>query len=430
MTKALSATISATSLASEQAAGTPGATQPLAADVSLFEQMLSDQNDHNQSAFCCDANENAGNTEKEPLHTFDSDEVDPPVSRQRFETTNNSDIDPKSREQPSTKFTQKQEQSVTRTLSPETKRFESHYVKDNRTAEPHDANATPGVKQAVGESHRPVQYTGDVAKSIAEDRGKSPLGNADSASAPNVPTTTSGQNFEPPTVFRTFPTTDKSTVVAPHPVLDANPESGQNVQAAVPKKLVEGPLVDGPSTPETPGADNQSIEHKTVTRSKTDNDLTNGQSEHHSDSEAFAPVSLGDEVLRGLQDSVRQSDKTLAPSTSEKLITYIEQVVDRIAIVETSSSEFGDIHIALKDSVLPDTEVVVSRQQAMIVVNFLTGSDESAHLLESNQRLLESQLSGALDKPVSVSVDVSADQQDGRSRGQRDLYTEMQEADS
>ena len=164
-----------------------------------------------------------------------------------------------------------------------------------------------------------------------------------------------------------------------------------------------------------------------LTQSETDHESSDGHSHGDGGQPDVGPITLGDEVLQGLQQARGDTVSDAQASVNEKLLSYIEQVVDRIAILETGQAGESEVRIALNDSLLPDTEIVVSRQHSHIIVNFLTRSGESFQLLDTHQRLLETQLSDALNKPVTVSVDVSTDQQDGRSRGQRDVYAELQE---
>ena len=138
-------------------------------------------------------------------------------------------------------------------------------------------------------------------------------------------------------------------------------------------------------------------------------------------------ATLGDAVLAGLsRESVAPSRADVAPDRG-RLTSLVSQVVERVLVSEKTAAGEGKVRLTLKDAVLPGTEVVVAREGASLAVRFLTRSDESSAWLHSNQRLICDELSQNLN--CQVSVDISGEQQDGRSRGQRDLFAEMAETE-
>ena len=150
--------------------------------------------------------------------------------------------------------------------------------------------------------------------------------------------------------------------------------------------------------------------------------------EHTRDVDGQHPAAtLGDTVLDGLnRNSVEHSLPDVAPDRG-RLTSLVNQVVERMLVSEKTGLGKTEVRLVLKDTVLPKTEVVVARDGGALAVRFLTRSDESSAWLHHNQRLICNELAHNLNRQVSV--DISGEQQDGRSRGQRDLFAEAAEAE-
>lgn len=136
-------------------------------------------------------------------------------------------------------------------------------------------------------------------------------------------------------------------------------------------------------------------------------------------------TNLGETILQGMNRQEGTSRAPVSTPAPSRIQHYVQQVAEQILVAEASGTTGREVHIVLKDSILPDTSVVVSRDGATLVVRFLTGSEDARQLLTSHQWSIQDQLTSNLDRPVSV--DVSSQQQDGRSRGQRDVLAELEE---
>lgn len=141
--------------------------------------------------------------------------------------------------------------------------------------------------------------------------------------------------------------------------------------------------------------------------------------------ELLAPATLGDEILQGVTPKGLSQQAVVEGPASNRLQQYVDQVAEQILVKTSSSSTDQQVRLVIKQSLLPQTEVLLSRDGAALVVQFVTRSEESSSLLVAHQRFIQEQLSENLSRPVSV--DVSTDQQEGRSRGQRDLFAELAE---
>lgn len=141
--------------------------------------------------------------------------------------------------------------------------------------------------------------------------------------------------------------------------------------------------------------------------------------------EQGATSSLGDEILKVMNQKQLPAQPGNKTVDNTQLSRYIDQVAKQILVTEPSSSTNQQVRVLINDSILPQTEVLVSRDGAALFIQFVTKSEEASLLLTTNQQLIRDQLIENLSRPVSV--DVSTDQQDGRSRGQRDIYSEQAE---
>ncbi|MEW4561496.1 type III secretion HpaP family protein [Bremerella sp. JC770] len=146
--------------------------------------------------------------------------------------------------------------------------------------------------------------------------------------------------------------------------------------------------------------------------------------QHESKSDPF--LTLGDTILNGIHSSNRSNAGPKDSLSTSQLTKFVNQVAESVLTVEKGGPLGShEVRIQIKDSILPDTEVILRNEGASLVVHFATRSIQSAEILGVNLQMIKEQLSEALQQQVSV--DVSTQQDDGRSRGQRNLYEEMED---
>lgn len=209
-----------------------------------------------------------------------------------------------------------------------------------------------------------------------------------------------------------------------------NVASTFNSEAAVqgnPAALQTDPLEHKESTPNSDTATGDRL--RVITDSQQKGPGAEGGSSNQEGNHSSHPgQSLGDNILQSLEQQAVSAETGTENSANTRLLQYADQVARQILVTEASSPANQEVRIIVKESILPDTEVLLSHDGPILVVRFITGSDEASRLLTAHQHDLQNQLTETLDR--AVSVDVSSDQQDGRSRGQRDPYSELDEEEN
>ncbi|WP_461833082.1 type III secretion HpaP family protein [Desulfothermus sp.] len=152
-------------------------------------------------------------------------------------------------------------------------------------------------------------------------------------------------------------------------------------------------------------------------------------------------ISLGDEILKGMTSSQNNyintsseigDSKSISNLTSKEIASFISSVANRILVSTNNVEGSAEARISLKDNILPETEVKILRDNDKLTVEFITFSQKSEELLISNKELLEGHLKENF-KPTNISVTINfikndsfSSNSDGRSRGQRHVYEEME----
>jgi type III secretion system needle length determinant len=104
----------------------------------------------------------------------------------------------------------------------------------------------------------------------------------------------------------------------------------------------------------------------------------------------------------------------------------VQDVADRILVATPPpGSDRQEVRITLKEGVLPETDIQIVREGNSVSVTFRTENVNANHFLNAHQTDLRERLTERLKVEVSVSLDFQ--QHDGRSRGQRNLYEEMED---
>jgi len=121
-----------------------------------------------------------------------------------------------------------------------------------------------------------------------------------------------------------------------------------------------------------------------------------------------------------------------APSVEDvgALDAVCRQIADRILVsCPTDSSAAEEVRLMIRDGVLTQTEIRISRQAGELHVSILTGSAESYALLAGHKRLLDDRLAERLGGArVEVVFDAARrdDDRQGGSRGRRNPWEEQE----
>lgn len=110
------------------------------------------------------------------------------------------------------------------------------------------------------------------------------------------------------------------------------------------------------------------------------------------------------------------------------LDTICQEIADRVLVSSSlDSSTPGEVRLLIRDGVLPQTEIRISRQAGELCVSILTGSAESYALLAQNKQQLDDRLAQRLGNArveVVFAADRSGDDQQGGSRQRRSALQE------
>ena len=109
------------------------------------------------------------------------------------------------------------------------------------------------------------------------------------------------------------------------------------------------------------------------------------------------------------------SNTPLAPSTplsrpvdsDHRLLDLAQQVTDRI-LVSDASSAVQEVHLKVRDSILPGTELHLCQEAGQLQVRIITDQQRSFDFLVTQQAPLLAMLEQRLTRPVSVEVDLQS----------------------
>lgn len=146
-------------------------------------------------------------------------------------------------------------------------------------------------------------------------------------------------------------------------------------------------------------------------------------------SEKSLPRSPGGAILESMQSQIKGGDMK-AEAQGTRLSDTINEIVDKLLVSESSLSGKDEIRISLKESVLPGTEVRISKDGGAVRIELVTTSDQSFQLLTSEKSVLENNLKDRLKDNVSVEVrfnESGREDNEGRSRQQRNIVDEQED---
>jgi type III secretion system needle length determinant len=141
------------------------------------------------------------------------------------------------------------------------------------------------------------------------------------------------------------------------------------------------------------------------------------------DAQDGPPLFSGDALLRGLGENyaLLATDAVSSPGLPEQSLAT--ELVERILVARADQAgESREVRISLKESVLPDTEIILRRDGEKLIVSLLTDNASSHQVLLRAQRDLHEKLL-ALDAEATVEVlwrdggQTGDDASSGRSRG-------------
>ncbi|MDR2721153.1 MAG: hypothetical protein LBB15_02590 [Puniceicoccales bacterium] len=135
----------------------------------------------------------------------------------------------------------------------------------------------------------------------------------------------------------------------------------------------------------------------------------------------------GDVILSSLLTSseFHRAETVKAEKQANSIRSIGTEIAEKILASAAALNAKQEVRIMLKNSILPNTEIVLSKDGKMLSVNFFTSASESASLLSSKQAELRLHLLNTLHDVNDVDVNIyqeasteSEDSHDGRSRGE------------
>jgi type III secretion system needle length determinant len=127
----------------------------------------------------------------------------------------------------------------------------------------------------------------------------------------------------------------------------------------------------------------------------------------------------GNKILDGLQA------QHIEPTSNEAAMLIKNlgvEVAEKIIATHEALNAQQEVRITLRDGVMKDTEIIISKDGRALNVSFITGSDDSASILNLRSGDLRTQLMEKLNDVTRVDVEVeqreASDNQnsDGRSQ--------------
>lgn len=131
---------------------------------------------------------------------------------------------------------------------------------------------------------------------------------------------------------------------------------------------------------------------------------------------------LAMQVAQSRMAPVQRAEAGAPQAISPELVADIAQ---RILVSAAEHGQDKEVRIQVKDTVLNDTEVVISRQKGELVVVFETRSHTDNVLLSNSREAMTATLQSALDGPVRIDINAESpdtDPRDRRDRRSRGMY--------
>lgn len=126
-------------------------------------------------------------------------------------------------------------------------------------------------------------------------------------------------------------------------------------------------------------------------------------------------------------------EKPPDPSMASKLSDLASQVADRLLVTDPSSSTDMEVRILVKQDIMPDTEIRLTREGGELKIQIVTKSQEISNLLGPQQAALQALLQERLPREIvkveveQAEADTPEDESDRGSRNKRSVWEEQQE---
>jgi type III secretion system needle length determinant len=116
------------------------------------------------------------------------------------------------------------------------------------------------------------------------------------------------------------------------------------------------------------------------------------------------PAFSGDALLRGMGSGYAPLAADAASSTGVRAEALVAELAERILVARADQpGESREVRITLRESVLPDTEIILRRDGERLIVSLLTDNASSHQVLQRAQQDLREKLL-VLDAEASVEV--------------------------
>jgi type III secretion system needle length determinant len=134
---------------------------------------------------------------------------------------------------------------------------------------------------------------------------------------------------------------------------------------------------------------------------------------------ALSATLSGDALLRGLGDNYAPLTGEAAEIGPDRPVLASE-LLERILVGKTEQAgETGEVRLTLKESVLPDTEIILRREGEKLIVTLVTDNAASYRILQqTRQDLHEKLLALQDDASVEVSFQDGSQEEGGQSGGE------------
>ncbi|MDR3144153.1 MAG: flagellar hook-length control protein FliK [Puniceicoccales bacterium] len=186
-------------------------------------------------------------------------------------------------------------------------------------------------------------------------------------------------------------------------------EGGQHANAHIGEKFI-------PRVTRDSGSQNQILGDGAV---KNDSKLRDSRNnlDRENDHRGAIPAISGNVILDNMQTMHIDPTSSEAAGIIKNLGV---QVAEKIIATYEALNAKQEVRITLQENLLKDTEVVISKDGGRLNVTFMTGSDESASILNHRSGDLRSQLMERLADVNSVEIEVEQQNQNASDNQNRD----------
>lgn len=120
--------------------------------------------------------------------------------------------------------------------------------------------------------------------------------------------------------------------------------------------------------------------------------------------------------VREAQAAEAQLKSIQSVSGPKEINETISKLVDKISVSAKDAVNGSEIRMTLKDNILPGTEIRIQRAGGELTVTMNTTSADSHNFLAQHEASLLKSLNDRFGEKVQVNINMSGEQNDGRSR--------------